>query len=226
MDIHITKLKEIIVSNNEEELIHWLNSGLNPNFEGGWPIRLAARYGFYSIVKALIQFGANPHLLGESGASTLQLAVFSGQHWNTDKWTFLLSCSDSSQLADGAAVAIIFQNAAALKNIIATGRCNKNVPTTLTGKTLEALAKGYKQSHLLHDAHDVEGETSYSTIDSPRNRRQHRSVTRTVLDAPHPQRVLSPSVERFFNQTAGQHSLSPHRRLTYNTSPNTERFHN
>lgn len=67
------------------------------------------------------------------GASTLQLAVFSDQHWNSDKWTFLLSCSDSSQLADGAAVAIIFQNTAALKRIMATGRCNTNVPTTLTG---------------------------------------------------------------------------------------------
>lgn len=67
MEINGAKLKQIIVNNNEDELMNMLNSGLNPNFEGGWPIRLAARYGSYSIVKALIQFGANPHLLGESG---------------------------------------------------------------------------------------------------------------------------------------------------------------
>lgn len=59
--------------------------------------------------------------------------MFSGENWNTDKWSPLLSCCDSSQLADGAAVAIIFNNVPALKKILATGRCNTNIPTTLTG---------------------------------------------------------------------------------------------
>lgn len=71
-----------------------------------------------------------------AGASTLQLAVFSAAHWDTNNWTFLLSCCDSSQLADGAAVAIIFNNEAALTKILSTGRCNTNIPTTLTGRYL------------------------------------------------------------------------------------------
>lgn len=69
-----------------------------------------------------------------SGASTLQLAVFSEKHWETDRWSFLLSCCDSSQLADGAAVAIVFHNIPALKTLLKTGRCNTNIPTTLTGR--------------------------------------------------------------------------------------------
>lgn len=68
-----------------------------------------------------------------SGASTLQLAVYSGLHWDDDGWTDLLSCCDSSQLADGAAVAIIFNNIPALSKILQTGRCNTHIPTTLTG---------------------------------------------------------------------------------------------
>lgn len=67
------------------------------------------------------------------GASTLQLAVFSSAHWHTDRWNFLLSYCDSSQLGDGAAVAIIFNNIPALIKILETGRCNTNIPTTLTG---------------------------------------------------------------------------------------------
>lgn len=63
----------------------------------------------------------------------MQLAVYSEEEWLHGQWDFLLSCCDSSQLADGAAVAIIFQNTAALEKILATGRCNTNIPTTLTG---------------------------------------------------------------------------------------------
>lgn len=161
METNSQKLKKIICGKKEDDFLKVLRSGLDPNFEGGWPIRLAARFGCTTIVEKLLQFGANPHLLSNSGkfmfetwhklcsgskrkkliciflgASTLQLAVFSGEHWNTDKWTPLLSCCDSSQLADGAAVAIIFNNVAALRNILATGRCNTNIPTTLTGSLL------------------------------------------------------------------------------------------
>ncbi|KAI8427730.1 hypothetical protein MSG28_002162 [Choristoneura fumiferana] len=56
-----------------------------------------------------------------SSASTLQLAVFSGEHWDTDRWSFLLSCCDSSQLADGAAVAIVFHNISAFKDTSKNG---------------------------------------------------------------------------------------------------------
>ncbi|KAH9645189.1 hypothetical protein HF086_005734 [Spodoptera exigua] len=143
------KVKDLIHNHQEDDFIELLRAGFDPNLEGGWPIRLAARHGCTNIVEALLQFGANPHLLSESGASTLQLAVFSGEHWNTDKWTPLLSCCDSSQLADGAAVAIIFNNVMALNTILATGRCNTNIPTTLTGKTLEVLAKAYKLSEFM-----------------------------------------------------------------------------
>ena len=59
--------------------------------------------------------------------------MFSGLHWDNDGWTDLLSCCDSSQLADGAAVAIIFNNIAALSKILLTGRCNTHIPTSLTG---------------------------------------------------------------------------------------------
>lgn len=71
-----------------------------------------------------------------TGASTLQLAVYSDLHWDSNDWTYLLSCCDSSQLADGAAVAIIFNNIKALKKILSTGRCNTNIPTTLTGSAI------------------------------------------------------------------------------------------
>ncbi|KOB74693.1 Ankyrin repeat family A protein 2 [Operophtera brumata] len=126
-------IKNLIMFKRAKDLVEVLNSGWDPNSEGGWPIRLAARYGCCYIVETLIQHGANPHLVSESGASTLQLAVFSGEHWEHDRWAFLLSCCDSSQLADGAAVAIIFNITAALIRILETGRCNAHIPTTLTG---------------------------------------------------------------------------------------------
>ncbi|KAI8427695.1 hypothetical protein MSG28_002146 [Choristoneura fumiferana] len=106
MEINSSIIKNSIYTDDHQKISELLSAGLDPNYEGGWPIRLAARYGSYSIVKTLLQHRANPHLLGDSGASTLQLAVFSGEHWDTDRWSFLLSCCDSSQLADGAAVAI------------------------------------------------------------------------------------------------------------------------
>lgn len=40
---------------------------------------------------------------------------------------------NSSQLADAAAVAVVFHNVSALQKILETGRCNTNIPTTLTG---------------------------------------------------------------------------------------------
>ncbi|XP_075991529.1 uncharacterized protein LOC142986762 [Anticarsia gemmatalis] len=217
MENNSYKIKYLILSKMEEEFIELLLSGLDPNYEGGWPIRLAARYGCTNIVETMIQFGANPHLLSESGASTLQLAVFSGEHWDTDKWSFLLSCCDSSQLADGAAVAIIFNNDAALKKILGTGRCNTNIPTTLTGKTLELLAKGYKLAHLLNPPTIQSYHEPASTI-SPRTSRQSRTETMDTLSPYHSQRNLSPSVARFFHQTAGQTSLSPTRRGIVSTS--------
>lgn len=61
------KIKQCIYCDNQAEMVELLNSGLDPNYEGGWPIRLAARLGSYSVVKSLIQYGANPHLLSESG---------------------------------------------------------------------------------------------------------------------------------------------------------------
>lgn len=67
MENKSNKIKCLIYTKQEEEFMQLLRSGLDPNFEGGWPIRLAARYGCPSIVEALIQFGANPHLLSESG---------------------------------------------------------------------------------------------------------------------------------------------------------------
>lgn len=81
-----------------------------------------------------------------SGASTLQLAVYSDLHWDSNNWTYLLSCCDSSQLADGAAVAIIFNNIKALKKILSTGRCNTNIPTTLTGT---AICNFYKMDKIM-----------------------------------------------------------------------------
>lgn len=61
------KLKSLIISNNEKEVVDLINKGFDPNCDGGWPIRLAARSGHYSLVKRLIEFGASPHLLSESG---------------------------------------------------------------------------------------------------------------------------------------------------------------
>lgn len=201
-------IKYLICHKKEDEFIDLIRSGLDPNFEGGWPIRLAARYGCSAVVETLIQFGANPHLLSESGASTLQLAVFSREHWNSDQWSLLLSCCDSSQLADGAAVAIIFNNDAALKKILATGRCNTNIPTTLTGKTLELLAKGYKLTHLLNSPTIQSSRSPVSTV-SPMQNRMDSAAT---LSPRHSHQNLSPSVARFFHQTTGQTSLSPTRR--------------
>lgn len=62
-----SKIKCSIHNKDEDKMIEMLSSGLDPNFEGGWPIRLAARKGCYSIVKTLLHFGANPHSVSESG---------------------------------------------------------------------------------------------------------------------------------------------------------------
>ncbi|VVD05835.1 unnamed protein product [Leptidea sinapis] len=133
MERNKDKLRRNIISNNEREVYELLNTSIDANYEGGWPIRLASQHGLYNIVRLFIRFGANPHLLSESGASTLQLAVYSAKYWDTDNWNFLLSFCDSSQLADGAAVAIIFGNIDAFRKIMQTGRCNTNIPTSLTG---------------------------------------------------------------------------------------------
>lgn len=67
MESDISIIKNSIYKNDHQKIIELLNAGLDPNFEGGWPIRLAARYGSYSVVKTLLQHRANPHLLGDSG---------------------------------------------------------------------------------------------------------------------------------------------------------------
>ncbi|XP_059048775.1 uncharacterized protein LOC131852654 [Achroia grisella] len=217
--------RNCIINNNESEIIEILNCGFDPNLEGGWPIRLAARHGRYSIVKLLLQHGANPHLLSASGASTLQLAVYSSHEWESDSWSFLLSCCDSSQLADGAAVAIIFQNVTALKKILETGRCNTNIPTTLTGKTVEDLAKGYKLQCLLNTAPFTNNYLNVRTpVTSPRISRQSRPDTGNLIALQQSQQVsnLSPSVARFFHQTAAQTSLTPPRNNLVTSSPTVE----
>lgn len=61
------KIKRNIYCDNWSEMVELLISGLDPNYEGGWPIRLAARLGSYSVVNSLLQHGADPHLLSESG---------------------------------------------------------------------------------------------------------------------------------------------------------------
>ncbi|KAL0849082.1 hypothetical protein ABMA28_013444 [Loxostege sticticalis] len=218
------KINSCIFNNDDRGFMELLNFGLDPNFEGGWPIRLAARQGSYSVVKALVQYGANPHLLSESGASTLQLAVYSGEHWLGDKWDFILSCCDSSQLADGAAVAIIFQNKAALEKIIKTGRCNTNIPTTLTGKTVEQLAAGYKLSNMLNPS--IEAQRNVTPTNSPRRSGQRRTDSRSFL-TPRPQQVqrnLSPSVARFFHQTSSQSALTSPRNSMMVLSPTNDRI--
>ncbi|CAK1549800.1 unnamed protein product [Leptosia nina] len=206
------KLRKSILSNNEREVKDLLSNSLDPNYEGGWPIRLAARQGCCGLVKLFLRYGANPHLKSDSGASTLQLAVYSAQHWDIDCWSFLLSCCDSSQLADGAAVAIIFGNIDALKKILETGRCNTNIPTSLTGKTVEDLAKGYKLQYLVNtgvqnNSLQINVTSSASSL-SPRNSRQHRANIRRS-PVPH-HRNLSPSVANFFN-IAAQTSMTPPR---------------
>lgn len=60
-------IKKCALMNDEYQITELLNEGLDPNFEGGWPLRLAARHGSFAVVKALIMYGANPHLLGETG---------------------------------------------------------------------------------------------------------------------------------------------------------------
>ncbi|KAF9812033.1 hypothetical protein SFRURICE_021390 [Spodoptera frugiperda] len=215
------KIKNLIQNHQEFDFIQLLRAGFDPNLEGGWPIRLAARHGCTLIVEALLQFGANPHFLSESGASTLQLAVFSGEHWDTDKWTPLLSCCDSSQLADGAAVAIIFNNVEALNKILTTGRCNTNIPTTLTGKTLEVLAKAYKLSEFLNTS-PVSELTIPTTTTSSRMSRQERMEHTPSSPFPSSNRNLSPSVAHFFNQTAHQSSLSPSRSTMIIASPSRD----
>ncbi|XP_068621471.1 uncharacterized protein [Battus philenor] len=217
MDSSRSTIKKCILQKNKKLLVDLLTKGLNPNFEGGWPIRLAARHGLYSIVKLLIQHGADPHLISEAGASTLQLAVYSGEFWNTNQWDFLLSYCDSSQLADGAAVAIIFSNSAALRKIIDTGRCNTRIPTSLTGKTLEELANGYKLKNILHSPRN-QNNAGMSLLSSPRNNGQNTSSDyRRTLTPQHPRRHLSPSVARFFNQTVNQTFLTPPRHTDVTT---------
>lgn len=222
MEIDSGLIKNYIMLKKEKEIEEALHSGWDPNAGGGWPIRLAARYGYYSIVETLIKCGANPHLLSASGASSLQLAVYSGEHWGSDRWSFLLSCCDSSQLADAAAVAIIFNNCAALEKILKTGRCNAHIPTTLTGKTLEELAKGYKMTHLLTTSiAQVHSPDSRTLLHSPNNTQAYRLGTRNALtpQTHQPQRNLSPSVARFFQQTAGQSSLTSPQSTSQQASP-------
>lgn len=60
-------IKNLIMFKKEKEIEEKLNSGWDPNTGGGWPIRLAARYGCCPIVETLIKYGANPHLISESG---------------------------------------------------------------------------------------------------------------------------------------------------------------
>lgn len=67
MERNKEKLRNFIINNNAREVTELLQNGFDPNFENGWPIRLAARYGLQSIVKIFIQFGANPHILSEAG---------------------------------------------------------------------------------------------------------------------------------------------------------------
>ncbi|KAF9411261.1 hypothetical protein HW555_009918 [Spodoptera exigua] len=68
------KVKDLIHNHQEDDFIELLRAGFDPNLEGGWPIRLAARHGCTNIVEALLQFGANPHLLSESGKTLEVLA--------------------------------------------------------------------------------------------------------------------------------------------------------
>ncbi|KAM3959031.1 uncharacterized protein ACR2FA_006871 [Aphomia sociella] len=226
METRRDAFKHCIINNNETEVIEYLISGIDPNLEGGWPIRLAARYGHYAIVKILLQHGSNPHLLSASGASTLQLAVFSREHWDCDNWTHLLSCCDSSQLADGAAVAIIFQNISALKKILETGRCNTNIPTTLTGKTVEDLAKGYKLQYLLNTPTFQDNQINMRTpTSSPRSSRQtNRLEAGNTSHQTQGNRNLSPSVARFFHQTSSQTSLTAPMNLI-TSSPTAQQFY-
>ncbi|XP_063838783.1 uncharacterized protein LOC135087876 [Ostrinia nubilalis] len=220
------KIMCCIINNDDKGFIELLNSGLDPNFQGGWPIRVAARQGSFLIVKVLVHYGANPHLLSESGASTLQLAVYSKKHWIGDDWNFILSCCDSSQLADGAAVAIIFHNTTALEKILETGRCNTNIPTSLTGKTVEQLAKGYKLNHFLNPSSDSRNVTP---TNSPGGVNSHRRTESRNLLTPrqqHMQRNLSPSVAQFFNQTTSQTALISPRNspIAVLLSPTNERI--
>ena len=67
METKTNKVKNLIFCNKEDDFLELLRSGLDPNLEGGWPIRLAARCGCTTLVESLLQFGANPHLLSESG---------------------------------------------------------------------------------------------------------------------------------------------------------------
>lgn len=67
MDNNLDTINRIILTNNEEQMLELLNLGLDPNYKNGWALRLAARHGSCGVVKILIQFGANPHLLSETG---------------------------------------------------------------------------------------------------------------------------------------------------------------
>lgn len=60
-------VRNLIMFKREKEIKETLHSGWDPNMEGGWPIRLAARYGCCSIVETLIKYGANPHMLSDTG---------------------------------------------------------------------------------------------------------------------------------------------------------------
>lgn len=76
MERNREKLRNSIINHNEREIVDLLTNFLDPNYEGGWPIRLAARLGFYNLVKLFIRFGANPHLLSESGIMSQRYLIW------------------------------------------------------------------------------------------------------------------------------------------------------
>lgn len=60
-------LTSCLTADDVDKILELLNSGFDPNYEGGWPIRLAARHGSLNVIRTLIQFGANPNNVSESG---------------------------------------------------------------------------------------------------------------------------------------------------------------
>lgn len=66
-------LTDCLKENNTEKILELLRLGLDPNLDGGWPIRLAARHGSLDVVKTLLQFGANPHDVSKAGKSYVQI---------------------------------------------------------------------------------------------------------------------------------------------------------
>lgn len=61
------RLENAVLTDNERELVELLNLGLDPNYEKGNLLRSAARFGSHLSVKILLQYGADPHLVGSSG---------------------------------------------------------------------------------------------------------------------------------------------------------------